>query len=529
MLWISIFYFVIALITAANFFLRWPRIQQASNLNEETPLLVSNRQYAIQPVSKLLLLFSLANLFSTYIDIVLTFLSLFLLKDSNLQQILSSLLIFFSWVLISTVIAFVRSAIRNGTISHYTIYIPVFFFCSTFFDTFSFFSQYWDGAANFNVLRTVALINLFVRMLFLWFVVVYILHNRGLLKVADTSENSRNISTWNNSREKILKLAPFLWPKKNSLKLVVLLCFMLLLGERIVNIVVPLAYKYIVDQLAYDPKTFAWLPVLYYVSFRFFQGSNGLLGALRSWFWIPVSQYTSRKISVKMLAHLHDLGLEFHLRRKTGEVLRVMDRGTSSVGSLLSYILFNILPIFFDIFAAIVVFVVMFDWIFGIIIFMSIFTYIFLTVWITEWRTKFRREMVELDNAYNARYLNLLNFSIYYFRAVDSLLNFETVKYFNNAEFEVQEYENAIVKYQAADFKSLASLNVLNLSQNLVITVGLLCGSLLCVFRISNGQSTLSDFILFMTYSAQLYQPLNWFGTFYRMIQQNFIDMEKMF
>ncbi|CAG8739888.1 20583_t:CDS:10, partial [Gigaspora rosea] len=209
------------------------------------------------------------------------------------------------------------------------------------------------------------------------------------------------------------------------------------------------------------------------------------------------------------------LSLSYHINRKTGEVLRVMDRGTSSIISLLNQILFQIFPVIVDIVVAVAFFVIEFGWVFGLIVFITMFLYILATICITEWRTKFRREMIELDNDSRAK-------------AVDSLLNFETVKYYNAERFEVQRYDDAIKKYQIADYKVSSSLNLLNLSQNLVITVGMLTGCLLCAYKVTEHIFTVGDFILFVTYISQLYSPLNFFGTYYRMIQQNFVDMEKM-
>lgn len=248
-----------------------------------------------------------------------------------------------------------------------------------------------------------------------------------------------------------------------------------------------------------------------------------MLSTLQNFMWIPIGQYSTKAISVRMLEHLHNLSLTFHLNRKTGEVLRVMDRGTASVGALLSYILFNILPVFVDIAVAVVYFVVEFDWTFGLIVFttMSLYVnshsttitlqtqllrfillhYIFLhyyynfnynvkialTIWITEWRTKFRRQVNELDNACQAA-------------SVDSLLNFETVKYYTNEHFEVEKFSMAIDAYQKADWMNNATLNVLNTAQNTTITCGLLVGCLLCADRVVQGRMTVGEFVLFMTY-----------------------------
>lgn len=190
------------------------------------------------------------------------------------------------------------------------------------------------------------------------------------------------------------------------------------------------------------------------------------------------------------------------------------------MNSLLSYVLFNILPTIIDIIIAIVYFVTAFNYIFGLLVFVCMALYLGLTIWITEWRTKYRREMNLLDNQKNTK-------------AVDSLLNFETVKYYGASQFETNRYDDAIVKYNKAEFKSLATLNLLNTIQNVVITLSTVAGCLLCawavVHSLSNLHLSVGDYVLFGTYLNQLYGPLNWLGTYYRMIQQSFIDMENMF
>ena len=345
----------------------------------------------------------------------------------------------------------------------------------------------------------------------------------------------RTTSTFRGIWHKCKVLFPYVWPKGHRLlQLRVVACFLILVGGRVINVYVPIYYKRIVDSLtpSYSPGNatagltvaangvrFPFEAILIYVFLRFLQGgsvgSMGLSNNLRTYLWIRVQQYTSRALQVDLFTHLHSLSLRWHLGRKTGEVLRVMDRGTQSINNLLSYILFNILPTLVDIAIAVVYFVVAFDGWFGLIVFTTMVGYILFTIYITEWRTKFRREMNELDNATRAK-------------AVDSLLNFETVKYYGAEEYEVNRFRTAILNYQTAEWKSLASLNVLGSGQNIVITVGLLFGSLLCAYRVTQGQLTVGDFVLYCTYIIQLYSPLNFFGTYYRMIQAAFIDMENM-
>ncbi|KAF4014102.1 hypothetical protein G4228_005455 [Cervus hanglu yarkandensis] len=260
--------------------------------------------------------------------------------------------------------------------------------------------------------------------------------------------------------------------------------------------------------------------VIIYVFLKFLQGggtgSTGFVTNFRTFLWIRVQQFTSRQVELRLFSHLHELSLRWHLGRRTGEVLRIVDRGTSSVTGLLSYLVFNIIPTLADIIIGIVYFSMFFNAWFGLIVFLCMGFYLALTIVVTEWRTKFRRAMNMQENATRAR-------------AVDSLLNFETVKYYNAESYEVERYREAIIKYQSLEWKSNASLVLLNQTQNLVIGLGLLAGSLLCAYFVTEQKLQVGDFVLFGTYIIQLYMPLNWFGTYYRMIQTNFIDMENMF
>ncbi|CAB3368075.1 Hypothetical predicted protein [Cloeon dipterum] len=333
-------------------------------------------------------------------------------------------------------------------------------------------------------------------------------------------------STFRNFWRKINMLLPYMWPKKDFLlQLRVIFCFLLLIGGRALNLFVPIYNKKIVDSMAPVEGTsslvFRWDLVLIYVGFKFLQGGGtggmGLLNNLRTFLWIRISQYTTREVQVDLFRHLHSLSLRWHLARKTGEVLRVMDRGTDSINSLLNYIVFSILPTIADILVAVIYFVTTFNVWFGLIVFLTMLLYIAATVVITEWRTKFNRAMNLADNLQKAR-------------SVDSLLNFETVKYYGAEDYEVSNYKDAILSYQKEEWKATAALSLLNTLQNFIISGGLLAGSLLCVHMVVNHQTlTVGDYVLFSSYILQLYVPLNWFGTYYRMIQKNFIDMENMF
>lgn len=350
------------------------------------------------------------------------------------------------------------------------------------------------------------------------------LHGPGLYKIkkekkqVDPTHKSPFSALWEKSKQ----LWPFIWPRDNWLRLRVVMAVFLLVAARVVNVFVPLQNKKIVNYLT-DKKNTSdpWHLILIYMLLTFLQGgggigASGLLGNLRSYIWIKVQQYTSRSVQTELFEHLHHLSLRWHLQRKTGEVIRMVDRGSTSIESLLSYILFQIVPTIVDILVALVFFGAVFNGWFALIVFLTMSFYIAATVIVTEWRTKFRREMNEKENITKAA-------------AVDSLLNFETVKYYNNESFEVTRYQDKIMNYQSAQWMSLVTLNVLNISQSVIITGGLLAGMLYCGKLVVEGKLTVGDFVLFITYVRQLYTPLNFFGTYYRLIQAAFIDMENMF
>ncbi|KAG7463985.1 hypothetical protein MATL_G00182450 [Megalops atlanticus] len=329
-------------------------------------------------------------------------------------------------------------------------------------------------------------------------------------------------STWKDFGKKVRLLVPYMWPRGSILlQGVVLICLCLLGLERVINVFVPIYYKNIVNELSDGTswKTLA-TTVCVYVLLKFLQGggagASGFISNLRSFMWIRVQQYTNRVVQVRLFGHLHSLSLRWHLGRRTGDVLRSIDRGTSSINSLLSYIVFSIFPTIADIVIAIVYFTSYFNAWFGLIVFICMFLYLTLTIIITEWRTKYRRDMNTQDN--NAKS-----------KAVDSLLNFETVKYYNAEGYEVNRFQDAILKYQLSEWKTNASLALLNQTQNVIIGSGLLAGSLLCAYFVTENKFQVGDYVLFGTYIIQLYTPLNWFGTYYRMIQNSFIDMESMF
>ncbi|KAI1721234.1 ABC transporter domain-containing protein [Ditylenchus destructor] len=328
-------------------------------------------------------------------------------------------------------------------------------------------------------------------------------------------------SPWDNFISKCAAIWPYVWPKKSHLlQFYVFICFTLLIIGRVINVVVPLYSKWIVDALA-GPNPFRYDLILTASFLKFLQGSGaaggGFLNTLRSFLWIRIQQYTTIEIEVDMFKYLHQLSLKWHLSRKTGEVIRIMDRGTNSINTLLNYILFNVFPTITDIVLAAIFFFVNFNIYFGFLVIVTMTIYLAVTIALTEWRSKYRKEMNECENKSSSI-------------GVDSLLNYETIKYYNAEDLEIRRYRDSYEIFQRAEYKASASLALLNLNQNLIIGIGLAGGSVLAAYIISlkNSGMTPGDYVLFTTYILQLYGPLNFFGTIYRTIQRSFIDMENM-
>ncbi|PIC42806.1 hypothetical protein B9Z55_009764 [Caenorhabditis nigoni] len=299
----------------------------------------------------------------------------------------------------------------------------------------------------------------------------------------------------------------------------VVFCLFLLIAGRLINVSLPILSKWIVDELS-TPDNFHYSLLFLATFLKFLQGNGamgGFLNTVRTYLWIPIQQYTTRELEVELFKHLHSLSLRWHLSRKTGQVLRVMDRGTSSVNNILNYILFNVVPTIADIITAVIFFFSAFNAYFGLVVFGTMVLCLAVTISITEWRTQYIREANEKDNATSAI-------------VTDSLINYETVKYYGNEEFEVNRFKKSIESFQVTEWKTQASLAFLNCLQNAIIGIGMIGGSVFVVYMIVHEKTlTVGDYVLFTTYLLQLYTPLNFFGTIYRVIQKAFVDMENMF
>ncbi|EJD03189.1 uncharacterized protein FOMMEDRAFT_108336 [Fomitiporia mediterranea MF3/22] len=328
--------------------------------------------------------------------------------------------------------------------------------------------------------------------------------------------------SWREMYRRVKRLSPYLWPKNNVwLQFLAMLCMIVLAIGRVVNVAVPLTLGGLVDLLEKQfglgpgtpPRRSFWPYLLAYVGLRFLQGSGGL-GALRDTLWAPVMQYSDREMSQMSFNHLLSLSLSFHMRRKTGEILRILDRG-ASINRVFELMLFNILPTFIDIILALGVFVWEFDWELAFVVAFVMASYVSASIALTSWRTRIRRQMNDKD---------IITRGIH----TDCLLNYETVKYFGGEAFENERYANAIKDFQSLEYRVILSLNLLNLIQNLLMTIGFLVGGMIVALRVTNGLSSPSEFVVFVIYLTQLYGPLNQLGFIYRQINTSLVDTERL-
>jgi ATP-binding cassette, subfamily B, heavy metal transporter len=311
------------------------------------------------------------------------------------------------------------------------------------------------------------------------------------------------------------KLLPYLW--RYRFRVALALGFMV--AAKAANVSVPLLLKQLVDSLSIQPGSAAALMVvpvgllLAYAGLRF---STTLFTELRELVFAKATEGTARSISLQVFRHLHALSLRFHLERQTGGMTRDIERGTRAVHSLISYSLYSIVPTVIEVAMVLTVLALKFDAMFVWITAAALVFYVSFTVSVTEWRTKFRRQMNELD-------------AVAHTRAVDSLLNYETVKYFNNEDFEAGRYDQSLERLRRAALKSQTTLSLLNAGQQLVIAAALVAMLWRATQGVVDGRLTLGDLVMINAFMIQLYIPLNFLGVLYREIKQNLTDLDKMF
>ena len=314
-----------------------------------------------------------------------------------------------------------------------------------------------------------------------------------------------------NEWQALATLLPYLWEYKWRVGLA--LAFLII--AKLANVGVPLVMKEVVDGLDTRLQLVA-VPVALLAIYGILRFSTTLFQELRDVVFIRVAQRAMRRVALGVFRHLHSLSLRFHLDRQTGGMTRDIERGTNGISTLLSYLLFSILPVILEFALVAAVLLRRFDWRFAAITFGAVAVYILFTVLITEWRMEIRRRANELDSRANTR-------------AIDSLLNYETVKYFGNEEFEARRYDENLRKYEDAATRSESSLGLLNIGQSLIIAAAVTALMLLAAEGVVAGSFTLGDLVLVNGLLIQLYIPLNVLGMVYRNIKQSLLDMDRMF
>lgn len=339
--------------------------------------------------------------------------------------------------------------------------------------------------------------------------------HQNLASQLDDKEATNHWST-------VVRLLPYLWAKgRLDLRLRVIGALLLLLAAKAVGVYVPFLFKDAVDVLAGDKQPSASLiaaavPVGLIVGYGLARVLTLLFGELRDAVFVKVGQHAVRQIALTTFRHLHSLSLRFHMERKTGGLSRIIERGTRGIDFLLRFMLFNILPTLLEIFLITGIFWVKFGLSYAAVTLTCLISYIYFTASITDWRLKFRREMNDQDTKANTK-------------AVDSLLNFETVKYFTNEAWEADRYDVALERYESAAVRSQLSLTLLNVGQGFIISLGLVIVLLIAAQGVLDGQLTIGEFVLVNSLLIQIYVPLNFLGFVYREIKQSLTDMEKMF
>ena len=315
-------------------------------------------------------------------------------------------------------------------------------------------------------------------------------------------------------------LLPYLWPKKrNDLRTRVSFAVVALVLAKIASVSTPLVLGGAVNsltKLSAGMNLFMLVPVALIVGYGVARIISFTFVAIRDALFSKVSQHSIRQISLNMFKHLHNLSLQFHLNRQTGALAKYIDRGTKGIDFLLRYVLFNVVPTFFEIFLVSGILFYLYGPWYAVVTLTTIGLYSYLTFQITEWRNVFRKRMNQADNDISTK-------------MIDSLLNFETVKYFNNEAYEFNRLDKSLEDYELAANQSRHSLSLLNIAQTFIIMLGITIMLVMSAFGIKNGDIDVGGFVVINAYMLQLYQPLNFLGSVYREIRQALTDMENMF
>ena len=327
------------------------------------------------------------------------------------------------------------------------------------------------------------------------------------MRINYSSPAPKSLNSWKTIRT----LLPYLWEFKAR----VALALTLLISAKFANVAVPLVLKEIVDSLS-QPKALLVLPAIFLLAYGILRFASTFFGELRDAVFAKVTQRAIRRVSSKVFCHLHELSLRFHLERQTGGVSRDIERGTNGIRLLLNFMLFNIIPTIVEISLVAGILLAKYDIWFALVIFITLIAYVTLTLIITEWRMVFRRTMNDMDSKANTR-------------AIDSLINYETVKYFSNERFEAERYDENLKVWETAAVHNQTSLAALNAGQSLIVAIGVTILMFMAAHHVTQGTMTIGDLVLVNVFMIQLYLPLHFLGFVYREIKHSLADMEKMF
>ena len=329
--------------------------------------------------------------------------------------------------------------------------------------------------------------------------------------------NAPAASGWQTMR----RVGPYLWPKDEPwVKRRVVAALTLLMIAKIVSVGIPYIYKRAVDALAGEAPDAALLLGLSAIGLTVAYGvarwGTVLFGELRDAVFVKVGQRALRKLALETFTHIHRLSMRYHITRKTGGLSRIIERGVKGVDFLLRFMLFSIAPLIVELMMVAVIFALVFGWQYMVVVVATIVLYVAFTFKVTEWRVKIRRQMNDSDTDANQK-------------AIDSLLNFETVKYFNAEGWEAHRYDGAMGTYEHMAVRTGLSLSALNVGQSFIITTGLILVMVMSAYGVQAGQFTVGDFVMVNAYMIQITMPLNFLGTVYREIRQALVDMGEMF
>jgi ATP-binding cassette, subfamily B, heavy metal transporter len=322
-----------------------------------------------------------------------------------------------------------------------------------------------------------------------------------------TTQNNR--SDW----ATLKRLFPYLWEYKWR----VMLALSFMVGAKMSNVGVPVLLKHLIDDMTITPeRALVVVPIGLLLAYGALRLSTSLFTELRELIFSKATEGAARSISLEVFRHLHALSLRFHLERQTGGMTRDIERGTRGVHSLISFSLYSIIPTLIEMAMVLTLLAWQFDVWFALITLIALVFYITYTITVTEWRTQFRKKMNELDSSAHSK-------------AIDSLLNYETVKYFNNEDYEAKRYDKNLVSYRQAAIKSQQTLSLLNMGQQIIIAVALIAMLWRATEGVVAGRMTLGDLVMVNAFMIQLYLPLNFLGVMYREIKQSLTDLDKMF